>query len=172
MYLFNFIMKKSFLLGCGMMLFAMSSNAQKTVVTTKSFSDTQARMLEVTAKSYVRPLIVDLNVVGPRTIFPKDYTITEFEVAMGGNLDNLRSRVIYDASTAWKCDAVVAATFKIEFDADKNIYNVEMKGFPANFDQSSWHPMNEKDYQWLEVDKMVSSNDNNRAGAVIRDVKK
>lgn len=163
---------KKFLLSCGVLVLAMSANAQKTIVTSKSFSDTQARMLEVTAKSYVRPLIVDLKVVGSRTVFTKQYSKTDVEVAMGGSLDNLRSRAIYDASEKLNCDAIVAATFKIELSADGTTYNLEMKGFPANFDQASWHPMNEKDYQWLEVDKMVSSSDFNRTGAVIKDVKK
>ena len=163
---------KKFLLSCGMLVLAISANAQKTVVTAESFSDTQARMLEVTAKRYVRPLSVDLNVIGPRFVFKKEYTKTEVKVAMGGSLDNLRSRAIYDASAEKNCDAIVAATFKIELTSDGNFYEVEMKGFPANFDQASWHPMNEKDYQWLEVDKIVSSSDVNRAGAVIKDVKK
>ena len=91
---------------------------------------------------------------------------------MGGNLDNLRSRAIYDASEELNCDAIVAATFKIELTPDGNAYNLEMKGFPADFDQTSWHPMNEKDYQWLEVDKMVSSGESKRTGSVISNIKK
>lgn len=158
------------------MIFSLTATyAQKTVVTTKSFSDTQARMLEVTAKSYVKPLIVDLKVVGPRNTFAKAYSKTDVEIAMDGNLDNLRSRGIYDAADKWNCDAIVAATFKIELSADGTVYNLEMKGFPANFDQTSWHPMNEKDYQWLQVDKGISldkASDPDRAGAVIRNIKK
>lgn len=166
-------MKRFTLLLATIGLTTISVNAQKAVVvTTKSFSDTQARMLEVTAKSYVRPLIVDLKVIGSRNTFTKQYSKTDVEVAMGGNLDNLRSRAIYDASEKLNCDAIVAATFKIELTADGNAYNLEMKGFPANFDQTSWHPMNEKDYQWLEVDKMVSNGENKRTGSVISNVKK
>lgn len=166
-------MKRFTLLLATIGLTTISVNAQKAVVvTSKSFSDTQARMLEVTAKSYVRPLIVDLKVIGSRNTFTKQYSKTDVEVAMGGNLDNLRSRAIYDASEKLNCDAIVAATFKIELTADGNAYNLEMKGFPANFDQTSWHPMNEKDYQWLEVDKMVSNGENKRTGSVISNVKK
>lgn len=165
-------MKRFALSAVAMGLAAISVNAQKTVVTTKSFSDTQARMLEVTAKSYVRPLIVDLKVTGPRNTFKKQYSKTDVEIAMGGNLDNLRSRAIYDASEKLNCDAIVAATFKIELTADGSAYDLEMKGFPANFDQASWHPMNEKDYQWLEVDKMVSAGEYKKTGSVISNVKK
>lgn len=164
-----FVMIISLLLGF------VSAHAQKTVVTTKSFSDTQARMLEVTAKSYVRPLIVDLKVAGGRKTFSKNYSKTDVEVAMNGSLDNLRSRAIYDASDEWNCDAIVAATFKIELSNDGSSYNLEMKGFPANFDPNSWHPMNKDDYQWLEVDKGVSlgkSAELSRDGAVIKNIKK
>ena len=153
-------------------LFAVSANAQKGVVTTKSFSDTQARMLEVTAKSYVRPLIVDLKVVGPRITFKREYDRVAVDVGMGKNLDNLRSRAIYDAADEQKCDAIVAATFKIELSSDETRYELEMKGFPANFDQTSWHPMNEKDFQWLEVDRRISLGDEDKKGAVIQNVKK
>ena len=156
---------------------SMTASAQKTVVTTKSFSDTQARMLEVTAKSYVKPLIVDLEVVGSRKKFIKRYSKTDVEIAMNGNLDNLRSRAIYDASDSpeWNCDAIVAATFKIELSDDGTEYVLEMKGFPANFAQESWHPMKEEDYRWLQVDRGISldkANDPDRAGAVIKNIRK
>jgi len=41
---------------------SISANAQKTVVKTESYSSIQARMVEVTAKAYVRPLVVDMVV--------------------------------------------------------------------------------------------------------------
>ena len=164
-------MKRLFILFSMICLFLVSANAQKTVVTTRSFSDTQARMLEVTARSYVRPLIVDLNVVGPRSTFKKQYDKTSVEVAMNGNLDNLRSRAIYDAAEYYNCDAIVAATFKIELSEDGAFYNLEMKGFPANFDQDSWHPMEERDFQWIEVDARYGAY-NESEGDVIKNKKK
>lgn len=149
-------------------------NAQKTV-TSKEFSDTQARMLEVTARSYVKPLLVDVNVVGERTVFNKTYSKSAVEIAMGGNLDNLRSRAIYDATDKYNCDAIVAATFKIELASDGNSYNVEMKGFPANFVPGSWHPMDEKDYEWLKIASSLTSldklNNPSNVGAVIKDIR-
>lgn len=160
-------------------LFITGTNAQKTVIKTESFSDTQARMLEVTAKSYVRPLVVDLVVAKgqARKKFIRTYSREDFD-AMGRSLDNLRSRAIYDATSdapdyGWNCDAVVAATFKIELKSSG--YEVEMKGFPANFDSNSWHPMNDKDFEWMKVDQAISfdkQNDPDRAGAVISHIKK
>jgi len=53
-------------------------------------------------------------------------------VAMEGNSDNVRSRAVYDATEDWGCDAVAAATFKIELLPDSTAFEVEMKGFSVN----------------------------------------
>ena len=148
--------------------------AQKSIIKSESFSDTQARMVEVTARSYVRPLIVDMVVAKgqQRKVYNKSYSRTEVEVAMGGNLDNLRSRVIYDASTDWNCDAVVAATFKIELMQDGTGYTVEMKGFPGNFDSQSWHPMAQGDFEWFDRVIKAGIVESAQEGVVIQKVKK
>jgi len=175
-------MKKLTLVLVAFAMACVTASAQKTVIKTEQFSDTQARMLEVTAKSYVRPLVVDLVVAKGQTrkIYNHVYTRAEVDIAMDGGsmdrtLDNLRSRSIYDAASQWGCDAVVAATFKIELTPDRAGYAVEMRGFPANFDPQSWHPMNESDFKWMQVDQAISIdklNDPDRAGAVIRNVRK
>jgi hypothetical protein len=107
-----------------------------------------------------------------RKVYNKSYNRTEVEVAMGGNLDNLRSRVIYDATTDWNCDAVVAATFKIELNPDGSGYSVEMKGFPGNFDPQSWHPMEQKDFEWFDRTVKFGTVESDREGVVIQRVKK
>lgn len=168
-------MRRNLLILC--VLFSAVAYAQKSVIKTEYFSDTQARFLEVNASSYVRPLVVDLVVSKgqQRKIFKKDYGKVEVEIAMGGNADNLRSRAIYDAAAEWGCDAVVAATFKIELSADQTTYGVEMRGFPANFDPQSWHPMDESDFKWIEVNRHASlekTQDPDRAGAVIKNIKR
>lgn len=153
----------------------LTVNAQKTVVKTESFSATQARMLEVTAESFVRPLIVDLKVESNQTRMKYEhvYKRDEVEIGLGGDLDNLRSRVLYDAADSWSCDAVVAPTFIVEL--VQNGYRVVMKGFPANFDPTSWHPMEQKDYEWLRLLKNIPEENKeifNRQGGVISKVKK
>jgi len=168
---------KKYLITLILAVACLSASAQKTVIKTESFSDTQARMLDVTAKSYVRPLVVDLVVKKgeQRKVANFTYPKMQVEVGMNGNPDNLRSRAVYDAASQWGCDAVVAATFKIELSQDMTTYTVEIKGFPANFDSQSWHPMNESDFKWLQIDREVtgnSVNDPNRAGAVIRNVQR
>ena len=170
-------MKKFLFSSLFVVMSVMTANAQKSVTKTESFSDTQARMLEVTAKSIVRPLVVDLTVAKgqQRKLFSRSYTRKDVEVAMSGNLDNLRSRAIYDAASEWNCDAIVAATFKIELSQDAMSYIVEMKGFPANFDANSWHSLSDSDFKWMEVYRMMNSemsNDLDRAGAVIQKIQR
>jgi len=178
-------MKRLALTLCAVAMWCVAANAQRVIA-----SDTQARMVEVTAKSYVTPLIVDLKVTGSRKTFLKSYSKAEVEIGMGANLNNLdplRSRAIYDASSekyksgdgkeynGWNCDAVVAAIFKVELSEDGKWYNVEMKGFPANFDQTSWHPIRESDYEWMRIEKAGTSSIVDKTanqGTVISNIKK
>lgn len=153
----------------------LATNAQSKVVKQESFIDTQARMVEVTAKSYIRPLIANLVVEkGTKSRkFQKEYPVKDVIIGMQGNPDNLRSRAIYDATDQWGCDAIVAATFKIELLQDKDVYCVEMKGFPANFDPNSWHPITEEDQKWLEKEKGTKdAKDLTNQGTVISTVKR
>ena len=169
-YFFN--MKRIALSTLLVSLFFSVGFAQKTVITSREFSDTQARLLEVTAKSYIKPLVAEFQVVnnGEFKRFENSYPKTLVEVGMNGNLDNLRSRVIFDATEVYKCDAIVAATFKIELSTDGKFYNVVMKGIPANFVPGSWHPMSEKDYEWIKIDNLGI--DAYRDGAAIKNIKK
>jgi hypothetical protein len=152
--------------------FFAAAYAQKTVITSREFSNTQARLLEVTAKSYIKPLVAEFMVKdgGQFKRFERSYSKTLVEVGMEGNLDNLRSRVIFDATEEYGCDAIVAATFCIELSQDGKFYDVIMKGIPADFVPGSWHPMNEKDFEWIKIDNM--STDTYREGAVIKNIKK
>ena len=147
----------------------------KTVITSRDFSDTQARLLEVTAKSYVKPLVAEFQVRdgGKFNTYRKDYNKTLVEIGMDGSLDNLRSRMIFDVTDSIGCDAIVAATFKIDFIEDNNngpIYRVVMKGIPADFVVGSWHPMSKEDYEWIKVDNL--NVENYHDGAAIKNIKK
>lgn len=158
-------MKKITTALCAFALCALTANAQTKV----NYSDTQARMVEVTAKSYIKPLIGELEVTGGRRVFQNSYSKQEVEIGMGANGDNLRSRAIYDATSdkyksadgkeynGWNCDAVVAATFKIWMTEDGKYYNVEMKGFAANFKPEKWHSLQPEDIQWLEMEKKTNA---------------
>ena len=169
------MIKKLFMTTAAMTIWIAAISAQTKAVKQESFIDTQARMLEVTAKSYIRPLVGNLVIdKGTKSMkFSKDYPVKDVLVGMQGNPDNLRSRAIYDATDQWGCDAIVAATFKIELIQDKDVYRVEMKGLPANFDPNSWHPITDEDQKWLEKEKgTIDAKDMTDQGTVIATVKR
>jgi len=181
-------MKKIALFVCGLGLSVLSVCAQKTevkryVTTQQSFSETQARMVDVTARSYVMPLVAEVEVVSDvMKVINLKYTRTEVEVGMDANSENLRSRVLYDATNkeivdaegnkvlGWNCDLIVAATFKIQLSKDQKWYEVEMKGFPANFKKNSWRSVKDTDYEWIRLDKLYGGDE--RMGQAISNVKK
>ncbi|MBR4828975.1 MAG: hypothetical protein IKZ92_04150 [Muribaculaceae bacterium] len=146
----------------------------KTVITSREFSDTQARLLEVTAKSYVKPLVAEFQVRdgGKFERYVRDYPKALVEIGMDGSLDNLRSRVIFDVTDSIGCDAIVAATFKIDLIETKtgDKYRVVMKGVPADFVIGSWHPMAKEDYEWIRIDN--NNYEPYHEGAVIKNIKK
>ncbi len=158
-----------------MSMMAMPALSQKqSVVKTQSYSNSQARMVEATAKTYVKPLVADMKVIDPtRLVFVKKYPRDVVETGMNGSADNLRARVVYDAAAQYNCDAIVAATFKIELLQQEDAYEVEMRGFKANFE--NWHPLSKDDYEWIRIEKDANDlrlNDPNRAGAVISNVRR
>ena len=151
----------------------------KTVITSREFSDTQARLLEVTAKSYVKPLVAEFQVRdgGKFERYVRDYPQALVEIGMDGSLDNLRSRVIFDVTDSIGCDAIVAATFKIDLVENTpkgTCYRVVMKGIPADFVVGSWHPMGKDDYEWIRIDNLGSYPylDMFHEGAAIKNIKK
>ena len=153
---------------CAFALFAFctSSFAQKL-----NFQDTQARSVNTYAHSYVKPLIVELEVkaVTPkvanvkrdetgqsmRVVGKYRLTKTEAETAFKGVLDNIRSWAVYKLAEDLNVDAIVAATFNIY--SEDNGYIVEIKGFPANF--KNWNTATEKDYEWIKMESTMTTFD-------------
>ena len=89
-------MKKLLLIGIALSFSALSFAQKTTVIKTESYSDTQARMLDVTAKSYVRPLVVDLVVEKgqARKVYSKSYNRTEVEIGNIVEASNLIERAM------------------------------------------------------------------------------
>ncbi len=150
-------MKKFFLMAAIALMTAVSAQAQKNV--TMSVEDTQARSVDTYARAYVNPLTVELQVVGSRVQQPFHYTPSEIlNMCPNGvlNLDNIRSRAIFDLTDAQKCDAIVAATFYIKGNTTDG-FDVIVKGFPANF--KNWKTAEPKDYQWIFSDRTRTTHD-------------
>lgn len=165
----------------------MAANAQKTevkkyVTTQQTFSQTQARMVEIYSRSYAMPLVAEVEVASEQMkILKVRYSNAEVD-GMDNDAENLRKRMLYDATNAvitefdgktvqgWNCDLVVAPSFKITSLPDGNGYEVEMKGFPGNFKKGSWRSVRPTDYEWIKIDKTYG--DNTTQGQAVSNVKK
>ena len=181
-------MKRIVMTLCTVAMCFIAANAQKTEVkkyyttTQQSYSDTQARMVEITARSYAMPLIAEVEVQSEqmKTLRVR-YSNAEVD-GMNNNAQNLRSRMLYDATNAvitefdgktvqgWNCDLIVAPQFKITSLKDNTGFEVEMKGFPANFKKGSWRSIRPTDYDWIKIDKTYG--DNSNRGQAISNVQK
>lgn len=133
-------------------------HAQKEV----RYQESQTRVIEPLQDVYVRPLVVDLEVIkedrqvyGP---FPEILTkdITEISSV---ELDNAKKNAVYKAAIMDDADVIVAATFDVRTpDKGKGVI-ITVRGYPAKY--VHWRKVTDKgkdpvtgetvnDYDWLE----------------------
>lgn len=141
------------------------ANAQKTSV---KIHDTQARTVDVSPTTYVKPLTVELEVSanGKVTdIWPlsKD----QVEVQMGGILENIRSWGLYASCQKWKADVIVAPIFNFRTNDEGDGYILTVIGFPANF--KNWRTATESDYEWIRLEKTQTINSRENIQAIIKE---
>lgn len=156
-------MKKTFLICIALVCCAMSY-AQKTEF---KFKDTEARKVNVLSNAYVKPLTCEVKVETSQSITENiKYTKDEVEVAMKGNLDNIRANAVYEVCQKNKCDMIVAAISTVETTSDG--YVVKVTGYPANF--VNWKTASQADLEWIKMEKTLTTADREKiAGAVKTD---
>lgn len=137
-----------------------STYAQKA---TYKFQATQARLLDVTSDAYVKPLTVELKVKTNTRIRHKLHLTTDEVNALKGDVNNIRSFAVYDASKAQGCDVIVAATFNIKSD-DSNGIDVELVGYPADY--VNWKTATREDYEWIRMEKTQTTSDAEKTAAI------
>lgn len=120
-----------------------------------NFSDTQARVQDVSTSAYVKPLTVELVVDSLKGRINDSWTFTkqEVEVDMRGDLTNVRSRAVYLSSKKHNADVIAAPMFNVETTKDGKGYIVTVTGFPAHF--KNWQPIKESDYEWIRTEKFI-----------------
>ncbi len=134
------------------------------------YQETQARLLDITSNAYVRPLTVELKIKGEERIretvtIPKDIALS----AMKGDPSNWRSYAVYEVSRRKNCDVIVAATFNILFDevrGDKDV-SIEVVGYPADF--VNWQTLTKEDYEWVRMEKTITTAERDKIAAVIKE---
>ena len=89
--------------------------AQKTVF---KFRDAQARAGDAVTEVCVKPTVVEVKILEEKGRIKDVWTLSreEVEVAMKGELDNIRAWGTYLSTIKNDCDVIMGATFKIEDD--------------------------------------------------------
>lgn len=129
------------------------------------FQATQARLLDVMSNAYVKPLTVELQVISQKRVSEViKLTKQEVEQDMKGDLENIRSYVVYRASQMHDCDVIVAATFNIRTAGDG--YEVNIIGYPANF--VNWKTATPEDYEWIKIEKTVTTSERDKIAAAVK----
>jgi hypothetical protein len=144
------------------MLMSLGANAQKTTV---KYHDTQARALETTTSSHVKPLVVEVE-VGP-TRFTDDWSLSEEDVkGMNGDVTNLRSWATFQSAKKHNADVVVAPMYEIKNDEKTGIFIVTVMGYEGHF--KNWRSINSTDYDWVKLEKTYNTSDREKVEAIVK----
>lgn len=105
--------KKLFLIIALVVGCAVGAHAQKTVF---KFRDAQARAGDAVTEVCVKPTVVEVKILEDKGRIKDEWTLSkeEVEIAMKGELDNIRAWGTYLSTIKYNCDVIMGATFKVE----------------------------------------------------------
>lgn len=165
--------KYLFLLMGMLTMSSYTAHAQKVII-----RQAQTRVIEPLQDVYVRPMVVDLNILKQEPIefrsWEFDYKkLTDMKVS---EIDDAKIHTAYLAAFNEGADVIVGATFLIQNHRDEKGNETDMgidviiRGYPAKY--VNWHKMGEdsNDYQWvnflMEGQRARNSNSNRKTEAV------
>ena len=156
-------MKKILLLLATLLMCSLSYSQNKN----QNIQETQARLLDINPNAYVKPLTVEISVL-PGGRISDTWTLSSDQVkSLGGDLASIRSWGVFQSSRKYNCDLIVAGTFEFKTDPDKpDQFLLTVVGFPANF--INWRTAEEKDYEWIRLEKTQTTNDRDKIKAIIK----
>ena len=164
-------MKKVFFISVIALIATLNGYAQKTTV---NIQDTQARALDVTPNTYVNPLTVELRIDKdePRInhkLFIDNKQVADMQgLTLQDKIVNMRAYAVYAVSELKGCDVIVAPVFNIR--TVDGGYEVHVKGFKGYF--TNWKTATPADYQWMQLDRTITTADRNQIEAVVKPVTK
>ena len=140
--------KKLFLIIALVVGCAVGAHAQKTVF---KFRDAQARAGDAVTEVCVKPTVVEVKILEDKGRIKDEWTLSkeEVEIAMKGELDNIRAWGTYLSTIKYNCDVIMGATFKVEDNEKTGGYTVTVVGYPGIF--VNWHPATQDDYEWIRL---------------------
>jgi hypothetical protein len=145
------------------MLLSLGAYAQKT--TTVKFHDTQARALETTTGSHVKPLVVEVEVAPAR--FTDEWPLSEEDVkGMNGDVANLRSWATFQSAKKHNADVIVAPMYEIKNDDKTGVFYVTVVGYEGHF--KNWRSVNSTDYDWIKLEDVVNTSDRKKVEAIVK----
>lgn len=159
-------MKKLVLLIALIFACVLGTYAQKTVF---KFRDAQARAGDAVTEVCVKPTIVDVKILEEKGRIKDEWKLSkeEVEVAMSGQLDNIRAWGTYLSTIKHDCDVIMGATFKVEDNEEKGGgYTVTVVGYPGVF--TNWHTATAEDYNWVLLQKLSSQDLKNQIIPIIK----
>jgi hypothetical protein len=147
------------------MLLSLGAYAQKT--TTVKFHDTQARALETTTSSHVKPLVVEVEVEPKRRTQPLHLTEEEMR-GLNGDVSNVRSWATFRVANidSLECDVVVAPMFEISTNEEKGGYDVFVVYYRGTF--KNWRSVKEEDYEWIRIEGAIKTSEREKVEAVVK----
>lgn len=117
--------------------------------------DSQARVLDVSPSTYVKPVIAELSVDNTKGRIRDTWTLTPEELAartidndVALTMQNLRVYAVYKSAEKHNCDVIIAATFDIRITEQGATINIV--GYPANF--TNWQTGTTADYDWINYE--------------------
>lgn len=141
--------------------------AQKTTV---KFHDTQARALETTTVSHVKPLVVDVDVdttIGTKGRIEDNWPLSKEDVeSMGGDVSNIRSWATFQSAKKHGADVIVAPMYEIKTDDANNGYIVRLIGYVGRF--KGWRNITDADYEWVRLEKTLKTSDREKIEAIVK----
>lgn len=158
-------MKKLILFFALVCMSVLSSYAQKSVY---KFRDAQARAGDAVTDVCVMPTIVEVKVLSEKGRISDVWNLSkeEVEVAMKGELDNLRAWGTYLSTLKHQCDVIMGATYKVEDDEKSGGYTVTVVGYPGVF--TNWHTATEADFKWVQLQRTTGGNDRAKVTPVVK----
>ncbi len=128
-----------------LLLLGVSQNVMAQKV---EYRQSQSRMLEPVQEVFVKPLVVDLQVLSEtrqKATWPfPDVKVTEMTV---GDVETMKANALYLTAQKYDADVIVAASFDIR--TVKKGLEVTVIGFPARY--VNWKVAEkEEDYKWIK----------------------
>lgn len=157
--------KKLFLIIALVVGCAVGAHAQKTVF---KFRDAQARAGDAVTEVCVKPTVVEVKILEDKGRIKDEWTLSkeEVEIAMKGELDNIRAWGTYLSTIKYNCDVIMGATFKVEDNEKTGGYTVTVVGYPSIF--VNWHPATQDDYEWIRLQKLSPTDGRSQIAPVVK----